>query len=450
MPIPYIDFDSSVRHQQSSRQRNATADSVSSIRVGNVTTRMIMLLLVALMHWNTIAHCEAEATDSKTTSIPPTDVSLSRYYQQQQQQYPRRIRRANPPLVIVMTEDESKPNGTSNHISEKQSGGGSNDRTISSFRNHGEHQQRNEQPHDIRQQSWTVTAASPLVEEQEFWTRILWDSSVSFSMATTFPAPASSPSRITDPPDPSLVFTLMPTITEGSTPPSSDNNIDDPIPDRNDGFSTNTTTTQPSSAPTKIRMNHTSAPLGMPNIPTGTTIVGTATNAPTAVLDPCLDGGSIDGVEELSMEEYLWQLLTTVSHPEDLRNATSPQGMAYQWTLRQQQQLLLLHQLETVESSSEHSAWREEWCRFPIRVLQPYALVVFYFATGGDGWHNSTHWLSTNTSGRMSRSECHWYGVICDGETVIELDLGMFPVLFCSEELFISLTSFERENALRR
>ena len=83
-------------------------------------------------------------------------------------------------------------------------------------------------------------------------------------------------------------------------------------------------------------------------------------------------------------------LLLTVSSEYALNNKGSPQGKAFLW--------VTASPLQPGEDNAQ--------------IIQQYILVVFYYATGGDGWTNGNGWLGSET-------ECDWFGVDCNGSGVV-------------------------------
>jgi len=83
-------------------------------------------------------------------------------------------------------------------------------------------------------------------------------------------------------------------------------------------------------------------------------------------------------------------LLLTVSSKVALDNEDSPQGKAFLWVSE-----------DTIVLSLEPGTADDA------RIIKRYVLVVFYYATGGDGWTNNEGWLGHLT-------ECNWYGLQCN------------------------------------
>jgi hypothetical protein len=80
-----------------------------------------------------------------------------------------------------------------------------------------------------------------------------------------------------------------------------------------------------------------------------------------------------------------------------LRDTSSPQSKAFQW-------------------SQEDVQWLEQSSYIEAKILQRFALAVFYFSTQGDAWKNSTSWLAHEVD------ECNWFSLskmphICNNGT---------------------------------
>jgi len=84
-------------------------------------------------------------------------------------------------------------------------------------------------------------------------------------------------------------------------------------------------------------------------------------------------------------------LLLTVSSEVALDNEDSPQGKAFLWVSTE----------DTIDPPLEPGTADDA------RIIQRYVLVVFFYATGGDGWTNNEGWLGHLT-------ECNWYGLQCN------------------------------------
>ena len=131
----------------------------------------------------------------------------------------------------------------------------------------------------------------------------------------------------------------------------------------------------------------------------------------------------------LTRDEALLELLSTVTPEDQLLDADTPQGVAFNW----------LRRLDTTYDP----------CTYPT-ILQRYALAVFFFATGGNMWVRKEGWI-------MSGNECGWYGVECrlDNGMVTALKLreysyriSIFTLWLLSETLTLSLVPLAAENNL--
>ena len=92
----------------------------------------------------------------------------------------------------------------------------------------------------------------------------------------------------------------------------------------------------------------------------------------------------------MSREEAFLEILTKVSSAEDLSDAGTPQGFAYNWLVN----------TDAIDP-----------CTYPT-VEQRYALVVIYNSTNGDDWKDSTGWLT-------AENECEWFGLTCDSDSLL-------------------------------
>lgn len=105
---------------------------------------------------------------------------------------------------------------------------------------------------------------------------------------------------------------------------------------------------------------------------------------------------------ELPRSEAFVDILTELTPLEDLEDASSPQGQAFEWIVE-------------FDDTTDP-------CTYPT-VLQRYALAVFFYATGGEGWTARTGWLSP-------AAECDWLGVTCsassEGATITALSLSTY------------------------
>jgi hypothetical protein len=102
---------------------------------------------------------------------------------------------------------------------------------------------------------------------------------------------------------------------------------------------------------------------------------------------------AIEGEYEANMRAYLHTLIASISPASSmmLDLPLSPQQIAFEW--------LVLDQMATDPILSED------------RIIQRFALAVFYFSTSGMNWTTSTLWLTLN-------NECDWYETrvnsVCD------------------------------------
>jgi hypothetical protein len=97
----------------------------------------------------------------------------------------------------------------------------------------------------------------------------------------------------------------------------------------------------------------------------------------------CLGGGT-------SREDYLLGVMSPITDISLLRDPSTPQGMAFIWTLNEDPMLA------------------DDPCNYPTKE-QRYGLATLYFATAGAQWTDSENWLS-------STPECEWKGILCGGE----------------------------------
>lgn len=92
-------------------------------------------------------------------------------------------------------------------------------------------------------------------------------------------------------------------------------------------------------------------------------------------------------------------LLEVITPELDTVTPSSPQGMALNWILNEDD---------------------TDPCLDSDSVRQRYALATLFFSTSGASWFNASGWLSME-------SECSWYGVLCsDSNDVERFELGMF------------------------
>ena len=92
----------------------------------------------------------------------------------------------------------------------------------------------------------------------------------------------------------------------------------------------------------------------------------------------------------LARNNDIKSLLLTVSSKVALDNEDSPQGKAFLWVSE-----------DTIVLSLEPGTADDA------QIILRYVLVVFYYATGGDGWTNNEGWLGHLT-------KCNWYGLQCN------------------------------------
>lgn len=111
---------------------------------------------------------------------------------------------------------------------------------------------------------------------------------------------------------------------------------------------------------------------------------------PTAPTPSPTDGPPGFCLERTSREDYLLGLLSPITDIALLRDPSTPQGMAFNWTLNEDPML------------------SDDPCNYPTKE-QRYGLATLYFATTGAQWTDSENWLTDTT-------ECDWKGIICGGE----------------------------------
>jgi hypothetical protein len=98
-----------------------------------------------------------------------------------------------------------------------------------------------------------------------------------------------------------------------------------------------------------------------------------------------------------TVREFLIDLFSPSLTPEDvLLSASSPQNMA----------LLFLENDPIVT---------EDICTYPT-LEQRYALVTLYYSTSGAEWTDNTGWVTATR-------ECEWFGVVCEGDFIMELSM---------------------------
>jgi hypothetical protein len=110
------------------------------------------------------------------------------------------------------------------------------------------------------------------------------------------------------------------------------------------------------------------------------TLPGNGTFAPTSA--PSFN--STDCLEGNTREQYVLNVLSSITDLALLQNASTPQGAAYSW--------LAFEDLET------------DVCE---PFIERYGLATFYYSTSGDTWINNADWLS-------ALDVCEWFGVTCD------------------------------------
>ena len=99
-------------------------------------------------------------------------------------------------------------------------------------------------------------------------------------------------------------------------------------------------------------------------------------------------------------------LFFNVSSMVALDDPSSPQGKALSWVSTE----------DTIDPPLEPGTADDD------RIIQRYVLVVFYYATGGDGWTNKEGWLGGS-------NECDWFTVDCSirtgGDMITTLSLAV-------------------------
>lgn len=115
------------------------------------------------------------------------------------------------------------------------------------------------------------------------------------------------------------------------------------------------------------------------------------TDAPTPAPTP-LDCNSDPAVREAAVDE----LLSSVS--DDIDDPSTPAGQAAEWILNGDPAM-------------------PDPCRDPDAVVGRFALTTFYYSTGGEQWRNNDGWLTEAPA-------CDWFGVGCDGDSIVELNMG--------------------------
>ena len=117
------------------------------------------------------------------------------------------------------------------------------------------------------------------------------------------------------------------------------------------------------------------------------------TDAPTFAPTP-LDCNSDPDVREAAVDE----LLSSIS--DDIDDPSTPAGQAAEWILNGDPAM-------------------PDPCRDPDAVVGRFALTTFYYSTGGEQWRNNDGWLTEAPA-------CDWFGVGCDGDNIVELNMGAF------------------------
>ena len=120
------------------------------------------------------------------------------------------------------------------------------------------------------------------------------------------------------------------------------------------------------------------------------------TDAPTAAPTP-LDCNSDPDVREAAVDE----LLSSIS--DDIDDPSTPAGQAAEWIRNGDPAM-------------------PDPCLDPDAVIGRFALTAFYYSTGGEQWRNNDGWLTEAPA-------CDWFGVGCDGDNIVELNMGAFAFL---------------------
>ena len=115
------------------------------------------------------------------------------------------------------------------------------------------------------------------------------------------------------------------------------------------------------------------------------------TDAPTPAPTP-LDCNSDPDVREAAVDD----LLSPIS--DDIGDPSTPAGQAAEWILNGDPAM-------------------PDPCRDPDAVVTRFALTTFYYSTGGEQWRNNDGWLTEAPA-------CDWFGVGCDGDNIVELNMG--------------------------
>lgn len=121
------------------------------------------------------------------------------------------------------------------------------------------------------------------------------------------------------------------------------------------------------------------------------------TDAPTVEnTDPTTDTPAPTPLDPDVREEAIMDLLGPIS--PDLDDPSTPAGEAAEWIL------------------NGDPAMPDPF-RDPDAVVDRFVLATFYYSTGGEQWRNNDAWLSEEDA-------CDWFGVRCDGDTIVELNMG--------------------------
>jgi len=108
--------------------------------------------------------------------------------------------------------------------------------------------------------------------------------------------------------------------------------------------------------------------------------------------------------------EVLEELFSEVTDLELLDDDDTPQGQAFEW----------IDGFDTVDP-----------CTYPT-VTDRFALVTFFYSTGGESWSNRTGWLS-------GAPECEWHGISCDDDD--GRVTGLYLSKFMYRPTYISIQS---------
>lgn len=94
----------------------------------------------------------------------------------------------------------------------------------------------------------------------------------------------------------------------------------------------------------------------------------------------------VDCLMGRTREEYLFDLLSPITPPEELNDPSTPQGMAFDFMVNDDPALKDPCAIDTIQ--------------------QRYGLTTLYFSTEGDKWFDDAGWLGPDL-------ECEWFGVEC-------------------------------------